>query len=81
MQRSWDMPRKSLEVTPRTKKLSIVMYLGDVKKDKAFENSAAVLFLGEIPNMPGHCAVVTRSGLVLWGYHLDSFRLATEDEV
>ena len=40
-----------------------------------------VLYLGEIANMPGHCAFVTDDGKVHWGYHTDHFRDATEDEV
>lgn len=39
-----------------------------------------VLFLGEISDMPGHCAVANGAGKVLWGYHTDNFRALTEDE-
>ena len=58
-----------------------------VKPPKGYENQYpwkegdAVLFLGEIQNMPGHVAVVTRDGKVHWGYHPESFRPATVDEV
>ena len=41
----------------------------------------SLLFLGEITNMPGHCAVVDREGKVYWGYHTDNFRQPTEDEI
>ncbi len=40
-----------------------------------------VLFLGEIKQMPGHCIVATKEGKVIWGYHTENFRLATEDEI
>lgn len=41
-----------------------------------------LLFLGEIPNMPGgHCVIVTPNGKIVWGYHTDNFVELTEDEV
>jgi hypothetical protein len=40
------------------------------------------LYLGEIKNMPGHCAVAdTKDGAVLAGYHSDSFVELDPDEV
>ena len=40
-----------------------------------------VLFLGEIPNMPGHAAVADpASGRVIVGVHLDRLVELTEDE-
>jgi hypothetical protein len=39
-----------------------------------------VLFLGDIPNGDGHCAVAKHSGKVVWLLHPQDFRLATEDE-
>jgi hypothetical protein len=38
-----------------------------------------VLLIG-IENMPGHCAVVTRDGRIVWGYHSQDFRKLTVDE-
>lgn len=47
-----------------------------------FHDGETVLFLGEIPNMPGHCAVVTwKDGKVHWGYHTEDFREPTEAEL
>ena len=46
-----------------------------------FQNGESVLLLGEIENMPGHVAVVTRDGKVHFGYHEDTFRQPTEDEI
>jgi hypothetical protein len=40
-----------------------------------------LLFLGEIKQMPGHCAVVNRDGKIYWGFHTDSFVEPTEDEI
>ncbi len=46
-----------------------------------FKNGECMLYLGEIPNMPGHVAVVDWDGKVHWGYHLEDFREPTEDEL
>lgn len=49
-------------------------------KDK-FEDSLFV-FLGEIPNAPGHCILADlKTGKVEGIYHTENFREATEDEV
>lgn len=44
-----------------------------------------LLFLGEIPNMRGHCVVIGQamgnSPKMLIGYHTDNFRELTEEEV
>lgn len=39
-----------------------------------------VLYLGEVPNASGHCAVVKWSGEVVWLVHPGDFREATEEE-
>ncbi|MFA5103541.1 MAG: hypothetical protein WC525_10380 [Candidatus Thermoplasmatota archaeon] len=65
---------------PKTKKfkfLEIVMELSNFHDNKP----EAFLYLGDIPNMPGHCAVVDREGKVRWGVHPEDFREATEEEV
>ena len=42
---------------------------------------AVFVYLGEIPNMEGHCVVVRhKGGLILSGYHIDSFVEIPEDE-
>jgi hypothetical protein len=46
-----------------------------------FQNGDSVLFLGEIENMPGHVAVVTKDGKVRFGFHEENFREPTEEEV
>lgn len=52
-----------------------------VKHAYPFNIHEVVLFLGEIKQMPGHCIVARRNGKVIWGYHTDNFRTATEDEI
>jgi len=40
------------------------------------------IFLGEIPNMPGHCIVLDPSTHEIYdGYHTDDFKEYKEDEV
>jgi hypothetical protein len=46
-----------------------------------FSPKDTLLFLGEMPQMPGHCVVATKEGKVLWGYHTDNFIELTEDEL
>lgn len=38
------------------------------------------LYLGEIPNVPEHCAIVGIDGKVRFLYHTEEFRELTEDE-
>lgn len=40
-----------------------------------------VLYLGDIPNVPGHCAVAKYEGQVVWLVHPEDFREAAEDEL
>jgi len=42
-------------------------------KKYPFRKDEAIVFLGEIPNMPGHCVVSTKDGKVRFGYHTDNF--------
>jgi hypothetical protein len=53
----------------------------DIRKQYPFVVDEAVLFIGEIVNMPGHCVVVRKDGKVLWGYGTDKFIELTEDEL
>jgi hypothetical protein len=65
--------------TPR--KLSLVKFIGGSRKRTPFKPSDTYLFLGEIAQMPGHCAVVELgSGRVWTGYHTDNFREVPDDE-
>jgi hypothetical protein len=39
------------------------------------------IFLGEIPNMPGHCIVIDHGdGTVHSGYHIENFSEISEEE-
>ena len=64
-------------------------YLSLVKVKNKFVSDYATLFpshetfvwLGEIPEQPGHCVVVNfYSGVTYCGYHSDIFRLLKESE-
>lgn len=47
-----------------------------------FNKGEAYVFLGEIPNMPGHCVVADRkSGKIHAGYHTESFVEIPRDEL
>jgi len=48
---------------------------------RTWKDGDHLLYLGEIDNMPGHGAFVTRDGVVHWGYHPDEFREPTEEEL
>lgn len=39
------------------------------------------IFLGEIPNQPGHCVLLGKSGRMYDGFHTDDFEELSEDEV
>ena len=43
--------------------------------------SSLVLCLGEVVNMLGHYAFLTKSGTVVYGLHSDIFRMPTDDEL
>ncbi len=44
------------------------------KFDSPLLQESRFIFLGEIPNMPGHCVVAMfSSGKLLSGYHTDNF--------
>lgn len=40
-----------------------------------------VLYLGEIENMQGHCAVVRNGGQIYYGYHSDDFLIYKNEEL
>ena len=69
------------------KKLQIVVYEpGWVRNDLDLKDSILkwgehVLYLGEIPNVPGHCAVARHFGEVVWLVHPEDFRHPKKDEL
>ena len=71
------------------KQLSIVKledwYIDHLKKynDRyRFTCDTSFIYLGEIPNLPGYCVIAgTTTGKIYSGYHIENFRVATEEEV
>jgi diadenosine tetraphosphate (Ap4A) HIT family hydrolase len=50
-------------------------------KNYPFVDGQAYVFLGDIPNMPGHCVVInSKTNQVYSCYHTDNFIELTEDE-
>ncbi len=46
-----------------------------------FKRGEVYVFIGEIPNMPGHCVIAELNGKIHTGYHTDSFQELPTDEV
>jgi hypothetical protein len=46
-----------------------------------FLPSSSYIFLGEIPNMKGHCIIGKKDGSITWGWHSDNFVELTDEEV
>lgn len=47
-----------------------------------FRTGEIFIFLGEIPNMSGHCVILnTKTHEIHYGYHTEDFVELTEDEV
>ena len=58
-------------------------YIKKLKKinDHRFDKDNFFLYFGEIPNMKEHCVVCgLESGKIYSGYHIENFRVATEEE-
>ena len=52
------------------------------RKDYPFNPQVSYIFLGDIPNMPGHCIVMDPSDCKFFCmYHTDHFKEIPEDEV
>jgi len=76
-------------MTKKIKPLSLVKlkksYRKAMKKsgygDYPTMKETAFVFLGMIPNMPGHCVVAGHSGRVYFGLHPEDFKVLKEDEV
>lgn len=74
----------SMTKVPR--KLSLVRFIADGVSPASmgklpFRRGVAYLFLGEIPNMRGHCVVAEQeSGRIYAGYHTENFVELTEEE-
>ena len=68
--------------TSQPRPLALVEYIAYPEEKKVpFKKNARQIFLGEIPNMPGHCVVSdVKTGRVYSGFHTDRFREIPEDE-
>lgn len=44
-------------------------------------NNNRFIYLGEIPNMPWHCVVVSNAGKVIIGYHTSNFEVLPKEEI
>jgi len=54
----------------------------DVKEAMPFDEDETLCFLGEIPNMEGHCVVIScTTKKVHIGYHVNDFVELTEEEL
>lgn len=63
------------------KQYSLVKYVPYSGEEQNPFGNQHLLFLGEIPNMPGHCAVAeVKSGKVQVGYHTSRFVEIPEDQ-
>jgi len=45
-----------------------------------FKKNESILFLGEIPQMKGHCVVARSDGTLSWAWHTDNFVELTKEE-
>jgi hypothetical protein len=51
------------------------------EKRSPFPKGARLVYLGEIPNMPGYCVVVDcKSGRIRTGYHTERFEEIPQEE-
>ena len=67
------------------RKLSLVRFrfdeLHEFRDEYPFTADGVYVFLGEIPNMRGHCVVADhRTGKLYSGYHTENFVELPEDE-
>jgi diadenosine tetraphosphate (Ap4A) HIT family hydrolase len=46
-----------------------------------FSRNVAYIFLGEMPNMPGHCVVIGEGSRILAGQHTENFKELTDEEL
>jgi hypothetical protein len=64
------------------RKLSLVKVSPAVIAELAISDSQVYLFLGEIPNMPGHCVIAEYpTGRVISGLHTERVRELKINEV
>jgi hypothetical protein len=55
------------------KEVRFFLRSNEYEENYPFKNGEILLFLGEIENCPGHCAVADKNGKVHWMYHTNNF--------
>jgi hypothetical protein len=54
----------------------------ELREKYPFREDGVYVFLGEIPNMPGHCVVADhKNGRIYAGYHIENFIEIPEEDV
>lgn len=53
----------------------------EYRGNSSFSTKHRYLFLGEVPNMGGHCIVMDDEGKLYVGYHTEHFVELTDDEL
>lgn len=85
MSKKLKRPKKSAKMpalpVPELLQYQLVRFLGPWTEDYPEDFKHTMMFLGEIPMMPVHCAVVGKSGKTYFGYHTDDLVALTEDEI
>jgi hypothetical protein len=69
---------------PKSKRRSLVEGMARCTFNDKMEDDlevGGVYYVREIPNMRGHCVVLSNGKMPLIGYHLERFELLDEDEV
>lgn len=69
------------------RKLSLVKFDYEKMPEKdhkyyidTFKKNEHCIFLGEIPNMPGHSVIIKNNGTIIFGWHTEDFIELTVDE-
>ena len=62
------------------RKYSLVKVIDETMKERT-NLWGSIIFLGEIPNMLGHCVIADSTGAIKCGFHTFDFVELTEDEV
>ena len=63
------------------KEKSLITLKDEIKSKYPFSNDLPMIYLGEIYNMPEHSIFIGKSGKCYFGYHVNTFRELTENEI
>lgn len=77
--------KKIAKAKSKFKPLEIIVFTPPYRVKKKWKHplkfGEVVIFMGNIPNAPGHCAVAKRNGSVIWLLHPEDFRKAKDTEI